>query len=288
MSILVVPPQAGHSSMIVDYAPGHSFVRMCLENTDSEVFVVDYKPANYARRNEGFDALIDQLDECIVHIGSPVNLIGLCQAGWLGVIYAALYPEKIKHLVIAGAPIDFRAGNSKITQMVDTLPMAFFRSLVTIGGGIQLGENQILGFKMLAPYDHFCGKYFGLYNNLDNEGYVERYRRFEDWYEWPSNLAGGWYLRSIEELFKKNKLIKGELFVKDEHIDLGKITCPVTLIAGEKDDITLPEQMFNAKKYLTKAEKVTKILIEGAGHIAVFMGRKALSEIWPPVLKALK
>jgi poly(3-hydroxybutyrate) depolymerase len=35
-----------------------------------------------------------------------VNLIGDCQGGWLATVYAALRPEPINTLTIAGAPID--------------------------------------------------------------------------------------------------------------------------------------------------------------------------------------
>jgi pimeloyl-ACP methyl ester carboxylesterase len=38
-------------------------------------------------------------------IGPPVDLIGLCQGGWLSLVYAARFPGKVRRLVLAGAPI---------------------------------------------------------------------------------------------------------------------------------------------------------------------------------------
>ena len=41
-----------------------------------------------------------------------MNLVGDCQGGWLATIYAALHPERVNTLTIAGAPIDFHAGDA--------------------------------------------------------------------------------------------------------------------------------------------------------------------------------
>jgi hypothetical protein len=58
------------------------------------------------------------------------------------------------------------------------------------------------------------------------------------------------------------------------------------MLAGEKDDITLAPQLFNMSSYVaTPPEDVFQTIVEGAGHISVFMGRKALKDHWPPVLR---
>ena len=50
--------------------------------------------------------------------GGRVNLVGDCQGGWLAAIYAALHPERVNTLTIAGAPIDFHAGDAVIHDSV--------------------------------------------------------------------------------------------------------------------------------------------------------------------------
>ncbi len=63
------------------------------------------------------------------------------------------------------------------------------------------------------------------------------------------------------------------------------MTCPVYLLAGESDDITPKEQVFDAVKYLgTPKEAIQKALVPG-GHIGLFMGRRTLADNWPVIAR---
>jgi poly(3-hydroxybutyrate) depolymerase len=54
-------------------------------------------------------------------------------------------------------------------------------------------------------------------------------------------------------------------------------------MAGDSDDITSREQVFDAEKYLgTPKERIEKKLVPG-GHIGLFMGSKTLNEAWPSI-----
>lgn len=184
-----------------------------------------------------------------------------------------------------GAPIDFRAGDGKIQYYVDRYPISFYEHLVNLGGGNMNGRFMVTGFKMLNPFDRFVKDYMDLYENINNERYLERYRKFRDWYEWTQDSPGRFYLQVVKDLFKGNKLIKGELEVLGRTVNLNNIDCPLYLIAGEKDDITLPEQVFNMENSVN-SKRVKKIMVP-AGHIGIFMGTKILKEHWPKVIHGL-
>ncbi len=58
---------------------------------------------------------------------------------------------------------------------------------------------------------------------------------------------------------------------------------PLYLLAGEADDITTREQVFNAERLMgTPAAQVTKKLTPG-GHIGLFMGANTLADTWPGI-----
>jgi len=283
--ILILPPQAGHSPHIVDYkVPGQSLVAVCLENSLGPVYVIDWKSADWSRRNEEIDDLVKQVGQCAEKIDERLILIGICQGGWLGTIFTSLFPEKVESLILGGAPIDFAAGGGKLQEMVRSLPMSFYEGLVAAGGGLLRGELMVLGFKSLNIYAHYVKKYADLFENIGNTAYLERLEEFEGWYEYPYNIAGAWYLQAVEELFKKNQLVKNSLRILGRPVNLLEIDCPVTLIAGEKDDITLSVQLFNIADHI-RTEKVEKIKIPDCGHIGLFMGAKALSRYWPAAIR---
>ena len=100
------------------------------------------------RHRETKDASIedymDVVDRAVEHCGGRVNLIGDCQGGWLATIYAALHPERVNTLTIAGAPIDFHAGEPVIHEVLRRVApggdLRFYEALVAMGGGVLEGR----------------------------------------------------------------------------------------------------------------------------------------------------
>src|SRR4051794_39929686 len=91
---LVLPPQAGHDSCIVDFAPDQSQMRAILDAGLTRAFSLDWIGATPATRDAGVEDYLDVIDRAVAHVGGPVNLVGDCQGGWLATIYAALRPER--------------------------------------------------------------------------------------------------------------------------------------------------------------------------------------------------
>jgi poly(3-hydroxybutyrate) depolymerase len=286
--ILIAPPQAGHHSSIADYAEGQSLVQTCLKETTEPVYVIEWKPSTPYRYHETIDDLVLQVHTCVQVIGEPVILTGLCQGGWLSAIYACLYPENVRALALAAAPIDFTAGGGKVQDIVQKVPISFYQAMVALGMGIMPGDFMLTGWKLLNPYERFVRDFVNVWVNVRDTASLERTKRFQNWYEYTQNISGIWYLEAVEKLFMRNLLIKGELEVLGRTIRLQTISCPVAMLAGEKDDITLVPQLFNMKNYIsTPKENIYRSVVKGAGHISVFMGRNALTDNWPEALKFL-
>lgn len=281
--ILVLGPQAGHTTSIVDYAvPGQSLVELCRDHTDRPIYAVEWRSATPDRRHETIDDLIKQTDACVDHIGGKAHLLGLCQAGWQSAIYAALHPEKVASLVLGGSPIDFAAGGGKIRKTVNTLPLSFYFMMVMMGHGIMRGQWILAGFKNMNAFDRYINDYINLFLNIEDPGTVERSRRFRRWYEFTQGLPGGWYLQAVKQLFKENRLIRGKLKILGRRVDLSAVKCPVVLIAGEKDDITPPPQLLNMADHVSG--EVREMTIPKCGHIGLFIKKEALREYWRPAI----
>lgn len=158
--MIVVPPEAGHDSLIVDYGPGQSLVESALTNYPGDVYVMEKLPATFRDTGYSIDDSILALNAAIDTIGEPVNLIGFCQGGWQSAIYTALFPEKVLNLTVAAGPIDFLAGDAKISAMAESLPMSFYEQMVMMGGGNMPGSFIVQGFMMMNPVDRFMGRRF--------------------------------------------------------------------------------------------------------------------------------
>lgn len=284
---LLLPPQAGHDSCIVDFAPGQSQIQTVRAAGLRRVWSLDWIGATHATRDAGIDDYITVLDAATDLTGWPVNLIGDCQGGWLATIYTALRPERVNTLTIAGAPIDFHAGEALIHDWVRLLgagpELAFYRSLVALNGGVAPGWALLAGFIAMQPETEL-ERQLQLLVHGDDEAHVARYQTFENWFKHTQPLPGEFYLWIVKHLFQRNELIHGKLRVHGEPVDLARITCPLYLMAGKADHITPPDQVFAlAGAAGTTPDQVTRVLASG-GHLGLFMGHDALATQWPAIL----
>jgi poly(3-hydroxybutyrate) depolymerase len=287
---LVLPPQAGHDSCIVDYSPEQSQMRTILEAGLTRAFSLDWKGASPATKDASIDDYLDVVDRAVDAAGGRVNLIGDCQGGWLAAIYAALAPQRINTLTLAGAPIDFHAGEPVIHATMERLApggdLSFYRALVAAGGGVLKGEHMITGFVAINPEGEVA-RQLQLLANVHDYGHVARYVEFEDWFKHTQDIPGAFYLWIVERLFRDNALLRGSLEVRDDRVELGLISCPLNLLAGARDHITPPDQVFAlADVVSTPPEDVLRATSSG-GHLGLFMSHEALREQWPPLLRAI-
>jgi polyhydroxyalkanoate depolymerase len=280
---LVDAPHAGHTAMIADYHNGQSLIETLLANGIGHVALTDWKSATDDMKDLEIDNYLAEIIVAIDDLGGRVNLIGLCQGGWVAAMIAARFPEKVNALVLAGSPIDTDAGDGPIKRMVHESPLSFYQELVALGGGVMQGKFMLQGWKNMHPEQHYVQDQIDLYDHMDDPAYLKKEESFESWYENPIDLPGRWYLQVIEQLFKENRLAKGTFVGLGRRLNLKSITCPTYLLAGESDDITTKEQVFDAEKYLgTPKSKIEKKLVPG-GHIGLFMGSHTLREAWPPI-----
>ncbi len=280
---LVDAPHAGHTAVIADYHKGQSLVETLLANGVGHVALTDWKSATADMKDLEIDNYLAELVVAIDDLGGRVNLVGLCQGGWLAAMIAARFPDKINSLVLAGAPIDTDAGNGPIKRMVHESPFSFYEELIALGGGLMKGKFMLQGWKNMHPGQHYIQDHIDLYEHIDDPAFVAKEETFNSWYENPIDLPGRWYLQVIKQLFRENRLARGQFIGLGRRLDLHDIKCPVYLLAGADDDITTPEQVLNAAKYLgTSKDRITQKTVPG-GHIGLFMGARTLKEQWPTI-----
>ncbi len=283
--VLIDAPHAGHSSTIADYAKGQSLVETLQAAGLKHVLVTGWKSATDSMKDFDIDKYLSEINVAVDHLGGVVDFIGLCQGGWMSAMYAARFPGKVRSLVLAGAPIDTDAGNGPIKKLARTLPLSFYEEMVAAGGGCMRGQMMLAGWKNMNPEEQYLGKFLELHQHIEDKNYIRRTEAFERWYENPLDLPGVYYLQAIQQLFKENRLAKGQFVGLGQRLSLKEIVCPVYLLAGSEDDITTKEQVFDAEKYLrTPKAKIIKKLASG-GHIGLFMGSKTLTECWPDIAR---
>ncbi len=288
---LLFPPMAGHASCIID-KNGQSQVQLCITTGLTKVYSFDWLSATNATKDTTEDDRLDFITRAVDLIAGPVgtvNLGGDCQGGWEATLWAALHPERVNTLIVAGAPIDTSAGDSPAKHLMPILVprgnMALYEAMVKAFGGIVPGINNVMGSIAMDPATHVA-EHLKVYGHVHDREYLDHFSDYYDWYLYPVDLPGQLYLWAAEHLFVRNELFKGELEVAGQTVSLRSITCPVFLLGGEQDDVT-PWQQVHNMRYAVGSSLVRWYLAPG-GHMGLFIGHQSQAEYWTPILAQVR
>src|SRR6202048_4238749 len=138
---LLCTPLSLHGASIADLAAGHSLVAALRSAGIERLFMADWSSASADMRFLGIDEYLSDLNVLVDCVGGLVDLIGLCQGGWLSLVYAGRFPAKVRKLVMAGAPGDIFARQSRLSAIAEATPLIMFQSLVNFGDGRVLGRT---------------------------------------------------------------------------------------------------------------------------------------------------
>src|SRR3954468_19449099 len=140
--VVVCAPYALHGTLIADFAPGHSLTETLQKDGVNRIYVPDWRSATPEMRYLSIDNYLADLNVAIDEIGAPVDLVGLCQGGWLSLVYAARFPGKVRRLVLVGAPVDLSI-ESSLSRLARNAPEMVYDQLVARGGGNVSGEEML-------------------------------------------------------------------------------------------------------------------------------------------------
>jgi poly(3-hydroxyalkanoate) synthetase len=224
------------------------------------------------------DSYIAELNVAIDEIGPPVDLVGLCQGGWMALVYAARFPGKVRKLVLAGAPIDTEAGTSRLSVAAQNLPFGVFDELTRLGDGRMVGRQALELWEPALQSGEVLAALQVSADELDRQPALRQ--RFDKWSDSPLDLPGAFYRQSVLWLFKENRLARGQFIALGRRIDLGEVRHPLFLLATHSDKVAPPEQLMAVRRLVgTKAQDIESA-IEPGGHLSLFVGADILGSAW--------
>jgi poly(3-hydroxybutyrate) depolymerase len=199
-------------------------------------------------------------------------------------------------MTLMGGPIDTRVNPTVVNKLAEQRGIDWFhRNVVTkvpfpnpgMMRDVYPGFLQITGF-MTMNLDRHVDAHKEMFVHLvrgDGDS-AQKHREFYDEYLAVMDLAAEFYLQTVETVFIKHALPKGEMTHRGTPIDPGKIRSAALLtVEGENDDISGVGQTEAAHRLCTgiPAEKKAHYLQEGVGHYGVFNGSRFRAEIAPRI-----
>jgi poly(3-hydroxyalkanoate) synthetase len=281
-------PLALHGGVVADLASGHSLVAALRDAGIDRLFMADWRSATADMRFLGIDDYLADLNVLVDELGGLVDLIGLCQGGWLSLVYAGRFPAKVRKLVMAGAPIDIVARHSELSALAAATPLTMFQGLVSLGNGRVIGCNlaKLWGNDTVDADD--IRRSLQTLEPVGSPEYSRLEAIFRAWNAWTIDVPGNYYLEVIEKLYKRNELAAGHFVALGQKIELSRLRLPIYLLAGSADEVVAPEQLLALERLVGTAPEHLRHDVAPCNHLGLFMGRATLRDHWPRIVRWMK
>jgi poly(3-hydroxybutyrate) depolymerase len=284
---LLCTPLALHGATLADLAAGHSLVAALRGAGIRRLFMTDWRSASADMRFLGIDEYLADLNVLVDHVGGSVDLIGLCQGGWFSLVYAGRFPAKVRKLIMAGAPVDIAARQSRLSAKAEATPLVMFQSLVNFGGGRVIGRNLAKFWGNEADAD-CIRESLQTPQPVGSSEFTRLEAIFKNWNSWTVDLPGTYYLEVIEKLYRRNELARGSFVALGQKIDLSRLRLPIYLLAGSADEVVAPEQLLAVERMVGTQPEHLRREVAPCNHLGLFMGKRTLEEYWPPIVSWMK
>ncbi len=295
--VLIVAPLSGHYATLL-----RGTVEAMLP--DHEVYITDWTDARMIPIHSGrFDLndYVDYLIEMIEFLGPNTHVMAVCQPGPAALAATAIMAEdknpcQPASLIIMGSPIDTRKSPTAPTELAEERPIEWFErnAIMTVPWPhpgvfrqVYPGFIQLSSFMAMNRDRHMDAHQKMFFHLVDGDGdSQEKHREFYDEYLSVMDLTSEFYLQTVEEIFQKHSLPKGEFEHRGRLVDTTHIRKTALMtVEGENDDISGIGQTQAAHDLCHKLPASMKedYVQPGVGHYGVFNGRSWRDEIQPRV-----
>jgi polyhydroxyalkanoate synthase len=242
-----------------------------------DTFLLDWgRPLLADRERLGLDGCVERIlprFEAKARAAAGAGRIvlgGYCLGGTIAACRAALAgPESgLAGLVTINAPVSFADAGflGRLTEP-DCFPLGALLGAFGNMPGALVQE----GFTGLKPTQQVT-KYERLFERAADADFAEEFAALELWNRDNVPIAGSFYRTLIEDLYRGDRLARGELEVGGRRVDLGAIGVPTLVISTEDDAICLPAQATALLEKIAPAAEREHVSLRG-GHIRGIVGK---------------
>jgi poly(3-hydroxybutyrate) depolymerase len=298
--LLIVAPMSGHHATLL-----RGTVEAFLPFYD--VYITDWVDARTIPLSSGRFDLDDYIDYVIAicetlskgHDGAIVHAIGVCQpavplSAAVALMEARESPHVPASMTLMGGPIDTRRSPTKVNLLARERGSAWFaRNCICsvpfgypgAGRDVYPGFLQLTGFMAMNIDRHITANFEFFDHLVSGDGdSARKHREFYDEYCSVMDLPAEFYLQTVDTVFVKHALPKGEMKHRGAPVDLAAIhRVGLLTVEGENDDISGIGQTSAAHDLCTSIPQSMKAnyLQNKVGHFGVFNGSRFRNEVVP-------
>jgi poly(3-hydroxybutyrate) depolymerase len=295
--VVIVAPMSGHYATLL-----RGTVEAFLPNHD--VYITEWADVRTVPVSEGpfdLDDYVDYLVSMLHALGGNAHVIAVCQPSVpvmaaVSVMETADDPYVPNSMVLMGGPIDTRINPTAVNKLAEERGIDWFRRNVITKvpfphpgmlRDVYPGFLQLHGF-MSMNLDRHIEAHRNLFMHLvkaDGDS-AQKHREFYDEYLAVMDLAAEFYLQTVDTVFVRHALPKGQMTHRGRPVDPAAIRRVAMLtVEGEHDDISGVGQTEAAHRLCVNipSERRAHWLQPAVGHYGVFNGSRFRAEIAPRI-----
>lgn len=300
--ILIVAPMSGHYATLL-----RGTVEALLPQ--AEVYITDWTDARMVPVSEGrfdLDDYIDYIVSMLHALGPDTHVMAVCQPSVPVLAAVAVMEERgdsfaPSSMTLMGGPIDTRINPTGVNELAQDKPLDWFADNVIMQvpwplpgftRSVYPGFLQLSGFMTMNLDRHMIAqKDFYLHLVKDDGDSAERHRDFYDEYLAVMDLTAEFYLQTVDTVFIKHSLPKGEMMHRGRLVDTTAIRNVALLtVEGENDDISGVGQTEAAQTICPNIPDAMRqhYVQPKVGHYGVFNGSRFRAQIAPRILNFVR
>jgi Poly(3-hydroxyalkanoate) synthetase len=220
---------------------------------------------------------------------SETFIAGHSLGGTLAAIFSALHPERVKGLILLGAPLHF--GNnvsvfnplvtvtpnaSKLTELLGNVPGSFLGAVSYIAAPITFGVSRWTDWVLSTP-------------DLQD---MLTHLRVERWILDELPMPKRLFEEVIENLYREDRFIRGGLLVNGQRAAPERIDAPLLSIIDPQCNVVPPRSVLPFHRAIRSKDKHILYYHGDVGvslqHAGMLVGRRAHKSLWPEIIRWIR
>jgi poly(3-hydroxybutyrate) depolymerase len=296
--LLIVAPMSGHYATLL-----RGTVEAMLPHAD--VYITDWADARMVPVSDGkfdLDDYIDYVIDMLRALGPDTHVMAVCQPSVPVLAAAAIMEARGDRyapatMTLMGGPIDTRRNPTAVNLLAEEKGIDWFRDNVIMQvpwpvpgftRDVYPGFLQLSGFMSMNLDRHIIAHKDFFMHLVKNDGDgAEKHRDFYDEYLAVMDLTAEFYLQTVDTVFVRHALPKGEMTHRGVPVDPAAIRNVALLtVEGENDDISGLGQTQAAHDLCVNIpdDMRAHYMQPAVGHYGVFNGSRFRAEIVPRIV----
>jgi polyhydroxyalkanoate synthase len=283
---LLIVPAPIKRAYVWDLAPAVSVVRRLLDH-HLGVHLLEWAPPARSAERADLDAHVEAIGAGLAVVAqksgdaAPI-LIGHSLGGTLAAIFAADGPNGPGGLVLLGSPLCFGEGVSAFRDVLVSMIGASLGAETPVPGSM-----LTLASALASPQTFVWSRLADLFASLADPQALEVHLRVARWGLDEAPLPGRLMDQILDWLYREDRFYRGTLPLKGRRVGPRDLKTPTLAVVDAADEIA---PLSAVKPFLDAAPAASRLIgysgETGVGlqHLALLVGRRAHSEVWPDIM----